>query len=80
LTNVGRHATVSAATVHVSYRDTDLVVEIDDNGNPPSAVVPGNGITGMTERAATVGGTLQAAPRPGGGFRVRAWLPLQVST
>jgi signal transduction histidine kinase len=77
LTNVVRHATVSSATVHVVYRDTDVVVEIDDNGKPPPAVVPGNGITGMAERAAIVGGTLQAAPRPGGGFRVRAWLPLQ---
>ncbi len=38
---------------------------------------PGNGIAGMTERAAALGGTLQAGPRPGGGFGVRAWLPLR---
>jgi signal transduction histidine kinase len=36
----------------------------------------GNGIAGMTERATALGGTLQAGPRPGGGFQVRAWLPL----
>ncbi len=36
----------------------------------------GNGIAGMTERAAALGGTLQAGPRPGGGFGVRARLPL----
>jgi signal transduction histidine kinase len=36
----------------------------------------GNGIAGMTERAVTLGGTLQAGPRPEGGFRVRARLPL----
>jgi signal transduction histidine kinase len=37
---------------------------------------PGNGIIGMTERAHALGGTLHAGPRPGGGFRVRAYLPL----
>jgi signal transduction histidine kinase len=30
----------------------------------------------MTERAKALGGTLRAGPRPDGGFRVRAWLPL----
>jgi signal transduction histidine kinase len=76
LTNVARHATRPAATVRVAYRPDDLVVEVDDEGTPPRAVVPGNGITGMTERAAALGGTLSAAPRAGGGFRVRAWFPL----
>jgi hypothetical protein len=33
------------------------------------------GIVGMTERAAALGGTLQAGPRPADGFAVRAWLP-----
>jgi signal transduction histidine kinase len=36
----------------------------------------GNGVAGMTERAQALGGSLQAGPRPGGGFRVRARLPL----
>ncbi len=36
----------------------------------------GHGIVGMRERAATVGGTLAAGPRPGGGFRVHRPLPL----
>jgi signal transduction histidine kinase len=40
----------------------------------------GNGIPGMTERARALGGTLRAGPRPDGGFRVRAWLPLGTST
>jgi len=39
----------------------------------------GQGITGMRERAAALGGTLHAAPRPAGGFRVLAWLPLTPS-
>jgi signal transduction histidine kinase len=41
---------------------------------PPGSA--GNGIAGMTERAAALGGTLQAGPRPEGGFRVQARLPL----
>jgi signal transduction histidine kinase len=38
--------------------------------------VEGSGIAGMRERAAALGGGLTAGPRPGGGFRVRAELPL----
>jgi len=40
-------------------------------------VVPGNGITGMVERAVALGGNVQAGPRAGGGFRVRAWIPTE---
>jgi signal transduction histidine kinase len=43
------------------------------SGQPPGT---GSGIAGMTERAAALGGTLAAGPRPGGGFTVRARLPL----
>lgn len=48
------------------------------NGSPGNGASPGggNGIPGMTERAKALGGTLRAGPRPDGGFRVRAWLPL----
>jgi signal transduction histidine kinase len=80
LTNVARHASTTAATVRVSYRSDDLVLEVDDDGRPPTVVVPGNGITGMRERATALGGTLSAAPRAGGGFRVRAWFPLGDAT
>ncbi len=53
-----------------------LTIEVDDDG--PAAVRParpGNGVAGMTERARALGGTLDAGPRPGGGFRVLARLP-----
>lgn len=76
LTNVARHASTTTATVRVAYRPDDLVLEVDDDGTPSDVVVPGNGITGMRERAIALGGTLTAAPRAGGGFRVRAWFPL----
>jgi signal transduction histidine kinase len=81
LTNVTRHAKTSNADVRVEYGARDLVVEVDDEGNgarPNGArIASGNGIAGMRERAALLGGTLQAGPRPDGGFRVRAWFPLE---
>jgi signal transduction histidine kinase len=80
LTNVGRHAGPATATVRVSYGDQELSVQVDDDGRGPSAHASaagsGGGIVGMRERAAALGGELQAGPRPGGGFRVRARLPL----
>ena len=80
LTNVGRHAGAATATVRVSYGDGDLTVQIDDDGGGSTAVSTagsGKGIMGMRERAAALGGDLEAGPRPGGGFRVRARLPLE---
>jgi signal transduction histidine kinase len=80
LTNVTRHAGPATATVRVSYGQRDLTVQVDDDGRGPAptgADGSGKGIVGMRERVATLGGELQAGPRPGGGFRVRARLPLE---
>jgi signal transduction histidine kinase len=77
LTNVARHSTATTATVHLRFGADDLVVDVTDAGRAPANVEPGNGITGMSERASSLGGTLLAGPTNGsGGFRVRAWLPL----
>ncbi|GAA0366350.1 sensor histidine kinase [Microbispora corallina] len=80
LTNVSRHAPGSAVTVRVEYGDRDLVVAVEDDGAggrpPEQGLGGGNGIPGMRERAAALGGSLSAGPRPGGGFAVRAALPL----
>ncbi|HZN18728.1 MAG TPA: sensor histidine kinase [Micromonosporaceae bacterium] len=81
LTNVRRHAGDGAsATVTIEYADGELRVTVDDDGRAApglSGVESGNGIPGMRERAAALGGDLSAGPRPGGGFRVRARLPLE---
>jgi signal transduction histidine kinase len=82
LTNSARHAAGAAVAVRVVYGPGDLVIQVDDDGARHSGMGPngvaggGNGIPGMTERAKALGGTLRAGPRPDGGFRVRAWLPL----
>ena len=74
LTNVTRHARARRAEVRLTYGD-ELRVEVSDDGIGGSAL-PGNGIAGMRERAEALGGVLEAGPRPGGGFRVAARLPV----
>ena len=79
LTNVTRHAGPATAIVRVAYAERDLAIQVDDDGSGPPPdphAGSGKGIIGMHERAAALGGELQAGPRPGGGFRVRARLPL----
>jgi signal transduction histidine kinase len=75
LTNAVRHGGATRCDIHV---DTDgrLRVVVDDDGRAAGPVVEGNGLRGMRERVAAVGGTLEARPRPEGGFRVHAEIPL----
>jgi signal transduction histidine kinase len=75
VTNVIRHAGTASAAVALRYEPADLVVEVSDGGRGGAGGMHGNGLTGMAERAAALGGTLAAGPRPGGGFRVLARLP-----
>jgi signal transduction histidine kinase len=76
LTNVGRHAGSARTSIQLSYRPEVLIVQVDDDGPAlPQAPVPGLGLIGMRERATALGGQLQAEPRCGGGFTVRAELP-----
>jgi signal transduction histidine kinase len=80
LTNVTRHAGAGTATVRVTYAERDLTVQVDDDGHggrAPSADGAGKGVRGMRERVAALGGELEVGPRPAGGFRVRARLPLE---
>jgi signal transduction histidine kinase len=78
LTNVTRHAGPASATVLIAYGEQELTVQVDDDGRGVAAdgSGSGNGIRGMRERVAALGGELTTGPRPGGGFRVRARLPL----
>jgi signal transduction histidine kinase len=76
LTNTVRHSGGRAASVRLRYGTGDLEIEVDDDGTGGCASAgSGNGLAGMAERARALGGTLDAGPRQGGGFRVLARLP-----
>ncbi|MFE5893422.1 sensor histidine kinase [Streptomyces sp. NPDC056462] len=80
LTNVVRHSESRHARVHLDHSDrTALRLRIDDDGpaTGTDAGGSGNGLAGMRERAAALGGTIEAGPRADGGFRVLAVLPLK---
>jgi two-component system sensor histidine kinase DesK len=72
VTNVLRHS--GAGRVEVKLGATWL--EIEDDGRATD-VVAGNGLRGLSERLAAVGGTLRTSARPGGGLLVRAEIPLR---
>jgi signal transduction histidine kinase len=76
VTNVVRHAGTSQCQVSIGQQDGQLSIEVTDSGRGCSAAGTGYGITGMRERAALLGGDFSAGPRPGGGFRVAARLPV----
>jgi signal transduction histidine kinase len=78
LTNAVRHAGPDVAVrVELDERQGALHLSVSDDGTGPApGGTPGFGLVGMRERARSVGGTLDAGPRPGGGFEVAAVLPL----
>lgn len=80
LTNVVKHANATAARIAYRYGRDTLLIDIEDDGaaRPGAARTDGSGLglTGMRERVELCGGTLEAGPAPGHGFRVRASLPV----
>jgi len=81
LTNAVRHSGGRAANVLLRYGDEDLAIEVSDDGGGAlpagggGGAGSGNGLAGMAERARALGGSVDAGPRPGGGFLVLARLP-----
>jgi signal transduction histidine kinase len=78
LTNTLRHARATSAEVTVRYGDGAVEVDVLDDGRVAPAEngqTAGRGLVGMRERASLLGGTLEAGPLPGGGYRVHARLP-----
>lgn len=81
LTNARKHAGEARATVTVRYGADALEVEVADDGSGGgNGHGGGHGLVGMRERVALFGGELHAGPRPGGGFRVHARLPIKEQT
>ena len=80
LTNVLRHAGDAVATVSITVEDDRLSIAVEDDGVGIGAAASegsGYGILGMHERVHALGGSLEAGPRPEGGFRVHASLPIR---
>jgi signal transduction histidine kinase len=78
LTNALKHSHPTNVTVTLAFRDTQrLELEIVDDGTPTlGAATTGQGLIGMRERVALLGGELETGQRAGGGFRVAAHLPV----
>ena len=88
LTNVIKHAGQARTTVRLDYGPRDLLITVSDDGPPPGSGPPaappgpgagsgGRGLIGLRERIAVYGGELDAGPRPGGGWRLAARIPLE---
>src|SRR5690606_6303379 len=79
LTNVLKHAGPSpTVTVLLQWGAASLVLEVSDDGRGAAAASDGHGqgLLGLRASAVMLGGTLAAGPRPGGGYRVRAEIPI----
>jgi signal transduction histidine kinase len=79
LTNALKHSDPTRVIATLAYRDSGLELEVVDDGTGPdeqSVSTPGQGLIGMRERVALLGGELETGRREGGGFRVAARLPL----
>jgi signal transduction histidine kinase len=78
LTNVRKHAGPTAVDVRLTYRPDRLRIVVDNTATSaiPASDGHGHGLVGMRERVTALGGDLQAGPRPDGGYRVTAELPL----
>ncbi len=85
LTNVIKHAGKPTTTVSLAHGDGQLVVEVADTGRPILEAAPavpagaGRGLIGLRERIALYGGVLDAGPRSGGGWIVRASFPIDAA-
>ena len=77
LTNALKHAGPARAHVHLRYRPDHVEVEVvDDGAGGSNGGGSGHGLLGMQERVSVFGGELETGPRDGGGYTVRARLPL----
>jgi signal transduction histidine kinase len=80
ITNAIKYAAAAPTQVHVSYGEQDVELHVSDRG--PGAGAPGraggggHGLVGMRERVRIFGGELQTGRRDGGGFEVRARIPV----
>jgi signal transduction histidine kinase len=80
VTNVVRHAGTRRCQVSIGHHDDELSIEIVDDGRGCTVAGTGYGIVGMRERVGLLHGHFTAGPRPEGGYRVSARLPVPAET
>jgi len=79
VTNIVRHAHATCCEISVRQDRSSAVLEITDDGAATLDFTAGNGLTGLTERVQASGGSVTAARRPEGGFRLMVRTPLQAA-
>jgi signal transduction histidine kinase len=77
LSNVAKHARPAHTAVRLGHHGEMFVIEITDDGATAARAAEGSGLRGMRERAGQYGGSLEAGPTDGRGWRVRATFPVE---
>ena len=76
ITNAIRHAAAGNLWIELARTENGITIRARDDGRGAKEVRPGYGLTGMRERLAQVGGTLEIETQPAKGFRIAAWMPV----
>ena len=77
ITNSVRHARAENLWVGLDHDGDRITLSARDDGRGVKEVVPGNGLNGMAERLQGLGGDLETESKPGAGFRLQAWVPIE---
>lgn len=75
LTNALRHSGAENITLRLTRSNSGIALSVEDDGDAQTLPRWGNGLNGMQERLAQLGGTLEVATAAGSGLKLRAWLP-----
>lgn len=77
ITNSVRHAQAENLWIGLAHDDERVALSARDDGQGAKRIVRGNGLNGMSERLEALGGGLEMESKPGAGFRLNAWVPVE---
>jgi signal transduction histidine kinase len=80
ITNAVRHARADNLWLVLQHDGERVALNARDDGQGVKKVEWGNGLNGMAERLETLGGGLEIETKPGAGFRLQAWVPVESMT
>jgi signal transduction histidine kinase len=80
ITNSVRHARADNLWIILQHDREKVSLNAHDDGQGVKTVEPGNGLNGMAERLRQLGGGLDIESKPGAGFRLQAWVPVETLT